>query len=173
MTFRLRFPVSQINYWADRYDFVGDSEIESEVATPAREQGYLTRSQFLRICKWKTPRSQKKCKKNDEEMVREATRIAFSTEYDPIKIAVLRSLDGVDWPTASTILHFCDARSYPILDFRVLWSLGIKKYPAYVSKRFFQEYTEYVRNLSAASGHSMRVIDRALWQYSKEKQKDR
>ncbi len=37
---------------------------------------------------------------------------------------VLRFLDGVEWPTASTILHFCGARPYPILDYRALWSLG-------------------------------------------------
>ena len=171
MTFRLRFPESEITYWADRYDFGGDIDVENEVAAPARKQGYLTRNQFLKICEWKTKRSRKKCEKNDEGMVREATRIALSANHEPIKIAVLRSLDGIDWPTASTILHFCDARPYPILDFRALWSLGIKKYPAYVPNRFFREYTEYVRNLSASTGHSMRVIDRALWQYSKEKQK--
>lgn len=29
----------------------------------------------------------------------------------------VRLLDEVDWPTASTILHFAGAREYPILDF--------------------------------------------------------
>ena len=170
MTFLLQFPESEISDWAHRFEFGGDAEIENGVAAPAKEQGFLTRDQFLRICRWKTQRSRKKCEKNDEGMVREATRIALAADHEPIKTAVLRSLNGVDWPTASTILHFCDARPYPILDFRALWSLGIKKYPAYVSDRFFQEYTEYVRSLSTSTGHSMRTIDRALWQYSKENQ---
>jgi hypothetical protein len=82
---------------------------------------------------------------------------------------VLRSLAGVEWPTASVILHFCDRRPYPILDYRALWSLGYRKPPAYTFA-FWMAYTRFTRELSQATGHSMRTVDKALWQYSKEHQ---
>ena len=171
MKFRLRFPTADIAYWAARYDYPGEEEVENDLAPAVKRQGYLTRVQFLRICEWKTPRSRKRCAENDEEFVREVTHLALSAKHNSVKIGILRALRGVEWPTASVILHFCDSLPSPILDFRALWSLGIDKAPNY-TYRFWAEYTAYVRDLSASSGHSMRTIDKALWQYSKENQKN-
>ena len=170
VTFQLQFPVVMIEHWARRYVYPGEEEIETVVGPAARAQGFLTRNQFLRICEWKTQRSKSRCEKNTENDVREVTRLALASESERIKIGVLRLLHGVEWPTASVILHFCDARPYPILDFRALWSLGIAR-PLIYTERFWQDYTAYVRQLSATTGHSMRTIDRALWQYSKESQR--
>ncbi len=78
-------------------------------------------------------------------------------------------LDRVAWPTASTILHFCDARPYPILDYRALWSLGYAKPPKYTME-FWLEYLEFTRELAGRLGLPIRTVDKALWQYSKEKQ---
>ncbi len=82
---------------------------------------------------------------------------------------ILRSLSGVDWPTASVILHFCDPVPYPILDYRVLWSLGFPKPPRFTFD-FWRAYTDFTRRLSQSSGHDIRTVDRALWQYSKAHQ---
>ena len=81
---------------------------------------------------------------------------------------LLRLLHGVDWPTASTILHFCDRRAYPILDYRALWSLGYARPPHYTMP-FWLGYVGYVRDLVRRSGQPMRTVDRALWQYSRER----
>jgi hypothetical protein len=35
---------------------------------------------------------------------------------------------------------------------------------------FWWEYTQFCRKLAAEAGVSMRTLDRALWQYSKENQ---
>ena len=46
-------------------------------------------------------------------------------------IDLLRTLEGVEWPTASTLLHFCDRSDHiRYLDYRALWSLGYSKPPA-------------------------------------------
>lgn len=58
---------------------------------------------------------------------------------------------------------------YPILDYRALWSLGIDPPPAY-DFPFWRAYTLACRELAAGAGVSMRDLDRALWQYSKENQ---
>jgi len=78
-------------------------------------------------------------------------------------------LRGVEWATASTILHACDARPYPILDVRALWSLGYTG--AHVTLDLWLEYVACTRSLAARLGLGMRTLDRALWQYSIERQR--
>ena len=97
------------------------------------------------------------------------TRAALATSGEALKIDLLRLLDGVEWPTASTILHFCDARPYPILDYRALWSLGYAKPPKYTME-FWLGYLEYTRGLATRLELPIRIVDKALWQYSKERQ---
>ena len=168
-TFRLCFPESRILQWADRYPSGDDSAIETRVAPPARERGYLNKDEFLAICRWKSPRSGPSCKKNRESFVQEVTRLSLSASDEELKIRVLLLLSGVNWPTASVILHLCDRGCYPIVDYRALWSLGIQNPPAYTFE-FWAEYCDFVRAIADRTGHNMRTIDRAMWQYSKEKQ---
>lgn len=169
--FRLRFPVRDITYWAVRYPDAVDGLIENEIASAARSRGYLTRPEFLSLCKWKTPRTQRGCRRNESSLIRGATRVALSTEDEELKILALTLLQGVEWPTASVILHFCARQPYPILDVRALWSLGRSKSQSY-DFRFWSEYTAFTRNLARSAGVSMRVLDRALWQYSRERQRN-
>jgi hypothetical protein len=73
--FRLRITDAELASWAGRYSYPGEGEIEEHVAPIARGRGYLTRDEFLSICRWKTPRSQPRCAENRDELVREVTRI--------------------------------------------------------------------------------------------------
>ena len=104
------------------------------------------------------------------DYIEAVTKMAFSTPNERLRIEVLLLLDGVRWPTASVILHFCHAEPYPILDIRALWSLGMNVTPASHHFDFWWSYTLYCRKLAKAAGVSMRELDRALWQYSKEMQ---
>ena len=167
--FRLRFPEREIEYWASRYSYTGEEEIENRVAPAARKRGYLTRQEFLQLCRWKTPRSAQRCALNDEDFVREVTEASLRSRNEEFKIRVLGVLRGVAWPTASVILHWCDRGQYPILDYRALWSLSLEV-PSPYNFPFWSRYCAYVRELAARTGLSMRAVDRALWQYSKEKQ---
>jgi hypothetical protein len=108
MEFKLRFPVSAVQRWADTFSDPSDSFIEKDRAPAARRQGYLTREQFLRIAEWKSARSRHRCERNDAEYVKEVTRAALGSKNERFKIQALRLLEGVEWPTASVILHFCD-----------------------------------------------------------------
>jgi hypothetical protein len=162
-------PESELSTWAGRYSIPADAEVE-KVGPSARARGYLERAEFLELCRWKTPRSQPRCAANSEEFVREVTRTAFGTRNDELKIRVLLLLEGVSWPTASVILHFCDAERYPILDVRALWSVGLRTVPAYTYS-LWRQYTSLIRGISDRTRLSMRAIDRALWQYSKERQR--
>jgi len=168
--FRLRISDDELPRWASRYSYPGEAEIEKRVAPTARARGYLMRDEFLELCRWKTPRSQPRCAANRDDFVREVSRIALAATNEELKIRVLLLLAGVSWPTASVILHFCDHGRYPILDFRALWTVGFRRLPRYTFSLWW-EYTCFVRDVSDRTGLPMRTIDRALWQYSKERQR--
>jgi hypothetical protein len=167
--FRLRFPGNRIAHWASRFSEEDADEVELDIAPRVRRRGYLTKPEFLRICRWKTPRSRRFVEQNTESFVQAATSTALSTKDERLRIEVLTLLNGVDWPTASVILHFGHRDPYPILDVRALWSLGVAGSPGY-DFEFWWAYTQACRRLAQRHSCSMRTLDRALWQYSKERQ---
>ncbi len=168
--FDLQFPIDEIEHWSSKYGYGGDDAIKDGVGPRAKNRGYLTKPEFLKICYWKTPRSRSKCDSNPPGLIREATRLAFSAKSELLRIGVLDLLQGVGWPTASTILHFCHSDQYPILDYRALWSLGVDAPPAVYRFDFWWEYVTTCRSLARESRVTMRVLDRALWQYSRNNQ---
>ena len=167
--FRLRFPARDIGFWAERYSNPSEDLVVSSIAPNARARGYLTRTEFLTLCQWKTPRTRPRCGTNDASFVRAVTRVALSTTDERLAIEVLTLLNGVSWPTASAILHFCARKPYPVLDFRALWSLSIQQ-PSVYAFPLWSAYTAFTRALAKKAGVPMRTLDRALWQYSKEQQ---
>lgn len=168
MTFKLRFQEAKIEHWTARYEMSSDFTAESEIAPVARKRGHLLWSEFVAIARWKP--SHAVLGQIDPDIVEAITRAALQSKNESVKINTLRALRGVSWPTASVILHFCDRRPYPILDFRALWSLGYGTPPPY-TLHFWLSYRDFVCDLADRTGHSMRMVDRALWQYSKERQK--
>jgi hypothetical protein len=118
-------------------------------------------------------RNIRRCEKNAPEEIEYATRIALSPENknERLRIGILNSLQGVDWAMASVLLHFGHNDPYPIIDFRALWSLGLYEGPSVYSFKFWWSYVEFCRALREKAGTTMRTLDRALWQYSKEHQK--
>ena len=166
----LKVPPSRIAYWATRYGNDYDDRIPTRLGQEAREARLLTREQFLAISRWKSPRPQPFCERNSEAYVREVTTAAFAATDPRFKIEVLRLLDGVDWPTASAILHFCDAAQRPIMDYRAFWSLGQPTPAGRYSFVLWNAYVHATRSLARAHAVSMRTLDRALWAYSKAEQ---
>lgn len=166
-TFTLRFPAEDIEHWANRYDYKSDVEMEEEVGPFMQRERYLNKSNFLTLARWKSPRTQPHCALNSESFVEAVTRTAATSPNEQLRIEVLTLLRGVSWPTASTILHFGVCEPYPILDYRALWSLGYDNAPDY-DFHFWWSYVEFTRELATARGVRMRILDRALWQFSKE-----
>ncbi len=166
--FRLIFPVSEIMHYAESYNYTDDNYVKN-IGEKAKANGYLNRDDFLSLCYWKTPRSKNKCRLNSEDYIQEITQVAFSTNKDKLSIEILTLLNGVGWPTASAILHFCHTKKYPILDFRALYSLGVQV-PKQYDYEFWRQYTQECRTISENLKIDMRTLDRALWQYSKENQ---
>ena len=98
----------------------------------------------------------------------EATGRALAAVDEATRFAALLDLEGVGAPTASTLLYFAFPDDYPILDVRALESLGVKPRSTYPVS-FWLAYLETCRTLARSSGVSLRTLDKALWQYSKER----
>jgi hypothetical protein len=169
MKFMLNVPPSELSFWAAEYDKHYDDSVAEAIGSRVRGAGVLTQNDFLSLAEWKTRRSKSRCRKNPAEYVDEVTRHALASRDARFKIEVLRLLDGVDWATASVVLHFCDREPWPILDVRAFWSLG-QTVPPYITFPIWQAYTTYTRALADKYGVSMRTLDRALWGYSKAHQ---
>ena len=167
--FESKLKLDEIQAYSQRYTY--DLEVKVELLVPTvQERGFLTKEDLMKVCRWKTPRSQKQVRENDEDLVRRATALALSDRDDRLKIHILLALNGVSMPTASVLLHWFDKLRYPIIDFRALWTLGVPDSQAY-SLPFWVEYVAFTRMLADQAGVTMRTLDKALWQYSKENQK--
>jgi len=169
--FHLRFDPSEVDHWAARYSYGGEEELLAAVPLRVRQAGYLTRQDLLEIGVWKSPRIRSRVLSNDDSLVREVTRISLSTPEERLRLHVLLALRGVGWPVGSVILHLCHDDPYPILDFRALWSASVDV-PSFFSFDFWEAYTAFCRDIAESAGVSMRQLDRAMWQYSKEHQRD-
>ncbi|MCA9953831.1 MAG: hypothetical protein KC434_03875 [Anaerolineales bacterium] len=167
--FELRFPKTEILEYATRYEYPNEDVIMQEIAPQIRQQQFVAQEQLVVLCNWKSPRIRTRCAANDPEFVKSATQTAFHTSNEQLRVEVLTLLSGVGWPMASVLLHWGHVDPYPILDFRALWSLGFDVLPHY-NFEFWWAYTQFCRQLAQEAGVSMRTLDRALWQYSKENQ---
>jgi hypothetical protein len=105
---------------------------------------------------------------NTAKAVAEATGNAFATGDEGRRMEALLELSGVGVPTASTLLFFAYPNAYPILDVRALESLGARPRSQYPVS-FWLAYLNACRDLAARHGVSLRTLDKALWQHSKER----
>jgi len=166
-TFNLQFPPVEIPALAARFPVLDESRM-AVVNAAVRTRGHYTREEFIEVCAWKTPRSRPRVAANSEAAVIDATSRALAASDEAIRFAALLELDGVGAPTASTLLYVAFPDDYPILDVRALESLGVKSRSTYPVS-FWLAYLEACRTLAHDNGVSLRTLDKALWQHSKER----
>ena len=164
-TFALQFPGKEIEALASRFGDIDEADLLG-AGTAARARGYYTREEFIEVCAWKTVRSRPKVARNSEASVVDVTGRALATDDEAARMTALLELEGVGVPTASTLLYFVFPERYPILDVRALESLGVKprsQYPLRVLAGLSGRVPGARRR-----GVSVRTLDKALWQFSKE-----
>jgi len=162
---KLQFDPSLISELAARYSFQEDAE-----ALDAGERiraGEYTRGNIAKIFEWKTNgRGRSRLEKNSDADITDTLYLATEAKTDRAAVAVLTGLNGVQVPVASAILTAIDPKRFTIIDFRALEALGVLQ--PVISINFYLEYLEECRRLAGKNGVSLRTLDRALWQWSKE-----
>ena len=174
---RFAATVEQVELYAGRYDqqcSINDRRAEQDLRGWFANNRYLDREHFLELCFWKSPRPIRLYRLNDETRIIELTRAAMASSDERVKMESLLGskggLKGVGYPVASVILHFAHPDRYMILDRRALWSLGWS-IPVSYDLRFWVRYTAHVRGLASSLGLELRTLDKALWQFSREKER--
>ena len=165
--FQLQFPIGDVQALAERYGYDHDDEVGAAGAS-ARTRGYYTKPELVLVCEWKTARSRSRVADNTPGFVEGITRAAFATGDESERMAALCALRGVSAPTASVLLHFAFPDRYPIIDWRALESLGQPEQPTYTIQ-YWLTYVDECRELASRAGVRMRELDKALWQYSRER----
>jgi len=179
---------SFINKYSIRYQYryhlaKSGENLEAEIRRAMRKRPRRIDVHLLyKIVAWKAPRIKARVKLNEERLVKEITGISFSTKNERLRIEILTLLEGVSYRVASTVLHFRFPNKYTIMDFRAWESLQDsrltrgEKEGCKFSKRYkiaddFEHWTNYLqvcRRISKREKCSLRELDKALWQYSKE-----
>jgi hypothetical protein len=165
--FELQFDPDEIAALAERFGVSDDFACERAGSTAAA-RGWYARKEFLTVCAWKSPRSRPRVEANPAARIRACTKRALGAGTEAVRMEALLELSGVGVPTASTLLHFAHPADYPILDVRALESLGVAGRSTY-PVAFWLGYLDACRRLAARHGHSLRTLDKALWQHSKER----
>jgi hypothetical protein len=137
---------------------------EDRMKSLLKNQKYLTRKNLITIGDWKAPRARRHYSNNRNHKVRKISKFSFSTRDEKARIESLDSLRGVGYPIASTILHFAFPHKYPIMDFRVIRSLGLKQ-PSTYKFDFWKGYCKKIQAISNKYNLPIRTVDKALWKY--------
>jgi hypothetical protein len=164
-TFRLQFEPARIKELAASYQYGDDTE---PLAAGRRiASGDFSRGNVEVIFRWKTRgRGVSRLQGNPDLEISDALRLAGSAKTERAAVAVLCGLGGVDIPVASAILTMIDPERYTIIDYRALEALGVAVTVHTITS--YLEYLDQCRKLALENDVSLRELDRALWQWSKD-----
>jgi hypothetical protein len=130
--------------------------------------GKNVRGSLEDIFVWKTKgRGRSRLDKNSDGDVFDALRLAVSASTERAAISVLCGLQGVDIPIASAIMTAIRPAQFTVIDFRALEALSQPK--VVVSLPYYLRYLAACKAIASEVGCSLRTLDQALWQWSREK----
>ncbi len=135
------------------------------------EPKHLNWRYFVRLGCWKTPRQRRAYESNDSGLVEEATRVAYESSNEMLKLYALMALRGVSVAVAACILHFLHPDRFPIFDYHVRgalkdageWELDETD----GSEKAWEAFLPVMRRLASNLDVSMRNLDKALFAYDK------
>jgi hypothetical protein len=156
-----------VRWFAARYDYQDDAAVR-RAGSHAASLGFYRREDFLVVVGWKSARSVPMARRNSSADVMQATCAALDPVDERSRMVWLTRLAGVGVPVGSALLHFAMPDRYPILDYRALESLGERTRRSQYSVSFWLRYVDRCQHLARAAGVSIRELDKALWQASRE-----
>lgn len=166
-TTEAKFSAAWVKRLAERYGYADDAaaRIAGEAAC---RRGHYTRDEFLTVVGWKSNRTLPLAERNPAQAIVDATARALAADDEITRVVSLLALDGVGVPVASALLHFAYPDRYPILDFRALATLGTLTRGTSYTPDFWVDYLRQCQAIAKDAGVSIRELDKALWQASKE-----
>ena len=174
MKFHLQYDSTEIANLAAQYmatPYKGgtgaDADREMEEAGSRVLTSSFARSDVNTVYKWKSPRRMDRFKLNSDCEMQQALRLAIDATHAGNVVAAvtaLLSLKGVGVKMASAILTALFPDLYTVCDFRASEAMGVDDRNDIA---FYVEYLEACRGIARKYGVSLRDLDRANWQWSK------
>ncbi len=159
-----------IKEWHPKYDKpeIGGDYAEYENLIEEVSRGTISKTIFIHILDWKTPRVKGIIKLDNYDDYAEGIKHALQAPEDR-KLSILDDLYGISVPVASTILHFIYPSSFPIMDIRVAEVLYYSGYLTAKSRTQsnYVKFRRVILNVARQSKGTLREIDRALFAYHK------
>src|SRR5258708_40095106 len=87
-----------------------------------KRSGRFTRAEFLAMCRWKSPRAIRHCRRNSAAAIRRVSRPVFATRSERRRMELLTGLPRVSEPRPSAILTLVAPRRHRGLALRA-WHL--------------------------------------------------
>jgi hypothetical protein len=135
-----------------------------------RARGAFTRTEFRRMCRWKSPRARLLWEANSARRVHAVARAVLATRSERRRMELLTSLHGVGVPIASAILTLIDPRRYGVLDIRC-WQLLFAIRSVNTNQRGqgftipqWEEYLFALRHHARRLGVTARAIEYTLFE---------
>ncbi|HEU4368958.1 MAG TPA: hypothetical protein VFV05_12115 [Methylomirabilota bacterium] len=135
-----------------------------------RARGYVTRDEFRRMCRWKSPRARRLWEANSAARIRAVSARVLATRSERRRMTLLTGLRGVGVPMASAVLTLIDPRRYGVLDIRA-WQLlfAIRSVSANRRGQGFtigqwEQYLAALRHHARALGVTARAVEYTLFQ---------
>lgn len=167
--FRLKFNPTRIPKLVNDYN--PSDDLTALKAGKAIRSGAYTLRDVEEIFRWKTKgRGISRLCSNTEAEIRDALTLATAAKTERAAMSVLRGLQGVDTPVASAFLMAIDPKRYTVIDFRALEALGYEGGDRSVN--LYLNYLNTCRELAKKHKVSLRDLDRALWQWSREQEQN-
>jgi hypothetical protein len=119
-------PLRRLRYPSLEALLAGELVLAEDPATAAlirdlsgvRRRGGFTRPEFIRMCRWKSPRARRLWEANSPARIRAVSRAVLATRDERRRMELLTALSGVGVPMASAILTLIDPWRYGVLDIR-------------------------------------------------------
>lgn len=144
-------------------------------------RGYLTAHDLYRVALLKnggklSQKTKNALASNNEDIVREFTRIAISSDHPELAVRILLALDGVRLPTASCVLAWVLPHKWPVIDRRA-WN-SVASFSSGVlpddpvgglKVGHWLQYVAIVREIAGVTGRKPQEVDTWLYTYDKKR----
>lgn len=134
-----------------------------------KKKGWLTKTEFLEICLWKSRRPKNLYNSNEEIKIKQITQNVFNQNDEIEKINLLIKLKGVSIPTASAILSVTNPQEYPIIDIRCVEALKELELISWktINTNNWIDYLKIIREFSKKYKKSAREIEQGLFAFNR------
>ena len=170
--------ISNLKPYIQRYDSEAKDYKEfDDMVANFRNKTFLTKSELLRIAKWKLrrvwfPKHRKEIESNPDSIIEKTTQRAIKEADDKKRIEILTALNGIGIPVASSVLTVLYPKEYAVFDINGWYALYDEEKKSFSLEDFIR-YTQDVRGICKNQDLTAREVDKGIFVLGRDKRNNR